>query len=73
MAVSLSALREAFKNELSDEQLGDLKGTYESFVKGNPAERAAAEAIAQNVNNALALYVQGTLTKDQLLFTLKHA
>jgi hypothetical protein len=73
MAVSLSALRETFK-DLKAEQLNDLKGIYDSFVKGNPAERQAAERIAQNVNDALhAFYNEGRLSKDDLFFVLRHA
>jgi CRISPR/Cas system-associated endoribonuclease Cas2 len=73
MAVSLRALRDVFRGELTEQQLADLKAIYESFVEANQAEREAAEAIAQNVNDALRSFIEGRVSKSDLLFILQHA
>lgn len=73
MASVIKDLETTLKGELKAADLNDLKAAFNTFIKGTPGEEAVAEAIARNVQSALAAYVAGEISKSDLEFVLEHS
>lgn len=73
MADPFSEIRELLKKELSNEDLSTLRSAFEKFISGTDEEKSAASAIAANVRNAIAAYMDGRLSRGDLDFVLTNA
>lgn len=73
MADVVKEIERIFKAELGVQDLKTLKSGFESFISGTEEEKAAANAIAANVKDALAAYMDGEISRSDLRFILQNS